>query len=81
MFNKSTNSQQQGVSNSTKHSFEPINGSITVEIPGLNKSFTVEDKDAMFESLKEQLKRKVTEDVTNTRVKNKNGGKTKPTYT
>lgn len=80
MFKNSSNSEQKGVNNSTKHSFEPINGSITVEIPGLNKSFSVEDKDAMFESLKEQLKRKVTEDVTNTRVKNKNGGKTKPTY-
>jgi len=82
MFNKSTNSQQQqGVSNSTKHSFEPIKGSITVEIPGLNKSFTLEDKDAMFVSIKEQIKRDYSGYVSDARNKNKNGGKPKPSYT
>jgi len=81
MFKNSSNSEQKGVNNSTKHSFEPINGSLTIKIPGQKKSFSIEDKDAMFESLKEQMKRKVTEDVTNTRVKNKNGGKPKPSYT
>lgn len=82
MFNKSTNTQQQQVvSTSNRHTFDPISGSLTVEIPGLNnKSFTVEEKDQLFEEIREKMQRRVSEDVNNTRVKTKNGGKLKPTY-
>ncbi len=79
MFNKSTNTQQQVVSTSNRHTFDPISGSLTVEIPGLNnKSFTVEEKEQLFEEIREKLKRRVTEDVTYTNNKTKNGGKLKP---
>ncbi len=78
MFNKSTRDQQV-VSTSNRHTFDPISGSLTVEIPGLNnKSFTVEEKEQLFEEIREKLKRRVTEDVTYTNNKTKNGGKLKP---
>ncbi len=80
IYNNSRN--QSNRDSRVTHKIEDVRvgGTITLDIPQLKGKFDVDINNSLLKNLKENIQRKLTEDVNYMRNKNSNGGKLKPGY-
>ena len=80
MYNNSRNQSNRDSRVTHKIDDVRVGGTITLDIPQLKGKFDVDINNSLLKNLKENIQRKLTEDVNYMRNKNSNGGKLKPGF-